>query len=301
MVYIVMDLEWNSVYGTKIHGFFNEIIEIGAVMLDADFREISHFSCLIRSQTGGRLQAHVREMTKLSKKDLAQGLPFAQAITRLREWIGAKEHVVLTWGDGDLRVLLANTRYFLGSRNLAYLQKYMDLQQYFQHRFNTSRAQQVGLAAAGARLGVNAETVAFHRALEDSRFAAQCLPHIFDETDFAAFVRVCDQAFFAELEFKPRIISDINNPLVDREKLYYVCSNCGKPTEQLTDWRFASRGFQAEFYCPHCDARAKALISFKKLYNSVEIKRSARLLPPPEAAETHGAAEEATAQQGSGA
>ena len=31
MQYVVFDLEWNNVYGRKINGFINEIIEIGAV------------------------------------------------------------------------------------------------------------------------------------------------------------------------------------------------------------------------------------------------------------------------------
>jgi predicted Fe-S protein YdhL (DUF1289 family) len=63
---------------------------------------------------------------------------------------------------------------------------------------------------------------------------------------------------------------------VDPRQLYYVCRGCGKPAKQLSEWRFASRGFQAEFFCEHCERRAKATVTFKKMYSSVEIKRSAR-------------------------
>jgi inhibitor of KinA sporulation pathway (predicted exonuclease) len=278
MVYIIMDLEWNSVYGAKIRGFINEIIEIGAVMLDERFQEVSSFSVLVKSQIGKRLQTHVKEMTNLSKKDLDSGYPFAEAIAMFRDWIGMREHVVLSWGDGDIRVLLSNTRYHTSSRALSYIQSYVDLQDYFRHRMHTSRSQQIGLAAAGELLGLDCSNYALHRALDDSRFAAQCLQAIYDPSDFPAFVRVCDASFYAQLEYKPRVISDIASPLVDQRQLYYICRACGRPARQVSEGRSASRGFQAAFECRHCGARAKAMVTFKKLYNSVEIKRSAKEL-----------------------
>ena len=279
MVYIVMDLEWNSVYAMKIRGYINEIIEIGAVMLDGQLRELSHFSVLVRSRIGTRLQNHVREMTHLSREELIMdGLPFSQAVGQFKSWIGGRDHVLLTWGDGDIRVLLSNTRYLTGSQRLDYLRNYVDLQQYFHHRKQFSRAQQVGLAAAGETLGLNRSDYALHRALDDSRFAAECFRRIYSEEDFGRFVRPCDPAFFAELEYKPRVISDIRHPLVDAAKLYYNCRACGQPARRMTDWRFASRGFQAVFYCERCGQYVKAMICFKKLYNSIEIRRSARVL-----------------------
>ncbi|MCL2301366.1 MAG: exonuclease domain-containing protein [Firmicutes bacterium] len=278
MVYIILDLEWNSVYGVKIRGFINEIIEIGAVMLDERFREIGSFSVLVKSQIGKRLQAHVKEMTNISKKDLESGYTFDEAVAMFRAWIGKREHVALSWGDGDIRVLLSNTRYHTSGRALSYIQSYVDLQDYFRHRMHTSRSQQIGLAAAGELLGLDCTNYALHRALDDSRFAAQCLHAIYDPGDFPDFVRPCDAAFYAQLEYKPRVVSDINSPLVDKRQLYYICRGCGRPAAQATEWRFASRGFQAEFECRHCGARAKAMVTFKKMYNSVEIKRSAKEL-----------------------
>lgn len=276
MVYIILDLEWNSVYGAKIRGFINEIIEIGAVMLDEEFREIDTFSVLVKSKIGKRLQSRVKKITHLSKQDLEGGEVFSDAIEMFRSWLGEREHVVLSWGDGDIRVLLSNTRYHTASRSLDYIQNYVDLQDYFRHRMHTSRAQQVGLAAAGEMLGFNCDGYAMHRALDDSRFAARCLQEIYHADDFSQFVRRCDDKFFAELEFKPRVISNINSPLVDKSQLYYNCAHCGLPARQVTDWRFASRGFQAEFECDECASHVKAMVAFKKMYSTVEIKRSAK-------------------------
>jgi len=281
MVYIILDLEWNSVYGAKIRGWINEIIEIGAVMLDENLKEVGVFSALIKPQIGKRLQNRVKEMTHISRDELDGGVPFAEATARFRKWLaatGTKDHVILSWGDGDIRVLLSNTRYHTSNRALGYVQNYADLQDYFRHRMHTSRSQQIGLAAAGELLGLDSAQFALHRAPDDSRYAAQCFKSIYEPEDFPKFVRPCDANFFAELEFKPRVISDLKSPLVDPRQLYYICRSCGRPAKQISEWRFASRGFQAEFDCQSCGRRAKAMVTFKKLYATVEIKRSAREL-----------------------
>ena len=38
MQYIVIDLEWNGSYSKKAHGYFNEIIEVGAVKVNEDMK-----------------------------------------------------------------------------------------------------------------------------------------------------------------------------------------------------------------------------------------------------------------------
>jgi inhibitor of KinA sporulation pathway (predicted exonuclease) len=275
-----MDLEWNSVYAPKIRGHLNEIIEIGAVTLDEQFRELKYFSMLVRSRLGGgRLQTHVREMTSLTQQDLqVHGQPFDKAIARFTRWLGSGEHILCTWGDGDIRALLANTRYFTGARELTFFKNYVNLQAYFQHRFETSKAQQIGLSAAGEMLGLPSEGYHLHRALGDSRFTAEILRKLYRSEDFACFVKHCTPEFYAELEYKPRLLSDLNHPLVDQTKLYYVCRGCNRPARQLTAWRFASRGFQAVFRCEHCGQLVRANVAFKKLYRAVEIRRSAKVL-----------------------
>jgi len=278
MVYVILDLEWNSVYGPKIRGFLNEIIEIGAVMLDENMQEIDSFSVLVKPQIGKRLQPRTKKLTHISREELAGGQPLDQAVADFRAWLGERKHVVLSWGDGDIRVLLANTRYHSGKRHLSYIQRYADLQEYFRHRMNTSKAQQIGLAAAGELIGLGTAGYDMHRAADDSRFAAACFRAIFEPKSFPKFVRKCDRDFFAELEYKPRVISDLNSPLVDQRQLYYICRSCGKPATRQTDWRFASRGFAAEYECKHCGARARAMVTFRKMYATVDIKRSAREL-----------------------
>ena len=75
MQFVILDLEWNNVYGKKIKGFFNEIIEIGAVKLDEKLNICDEFTCLINAQVGKTLRSNTKEITHLTNEDLKKGIP----------------------------------------------------------------------------------------------------------------------------------------------------------------------------------------------------------------------------------
>ena len=274
MYYVILDLEWNNTYGRKTKSFINEIIEIGAVMLDENLCEVSRYSSLIRSQIGKKLRGSVKQLTHITNEDLTTGIPFTKAMSELRRWIGNKENTVITWGDGDIRVLIENCRYLNGLEIIPFLSNYTDLQAYFHSIFNTPPSRQVGLSAAAELLGIEAERFNHHRALDDSLLTAELFRKIFNPDTFESFIKPCTRDFYGKLSFKPYIIGNINNPLVDKSKLSYTCENCGESAKQLTDWRFVSRHFRALYYCPRCDQKVKVGVSFKKLYDRVEVKKT---------------------------
>ena len=286
MVYVILDLEWNNTYGRKTKSFINEIIEIGAVMLDEDLQEIDRFSRLIRSQIGKKLRGSVKQLTHITNEDLDSGIPFTKALSELRRWIGNRENVVLTWGDGDIRVLIENCRYLNGIDIIPFLSNYVDLQNYFHCIFNAPASRQVGLSTAAQMLGINENAYSLHRALGDSLLTADIFRQIYDEQTFADQIRPCTREFYSRLSFKPYVIGNINNPLVDKSKLCYTCEMCRQPAKQITDWRFVSRHFRAMFYCPNCDQKIKVGVSFKKLYDHVEVKKTSVLVVEPKEDET---------------
>ena len=179
MQYIVMDLEWNNVYSIKRGGFMNEVIEIGAVRLDEQLCEIDAFSHLIKSQIGKRLRGHVRELTHLTNEDLQSGEPFTQTMAQFRKWVGNGPVTVLTWGDTDIRVLIENFKLLNGLETLPFLTYYADLQKIVQAALQLSTAQQTGLSAAAAMLGIGEDGLSLHRALDDSILSAECLRRVF--------------------------------------------------------------------------------------------------------------------------
>ena len=107
MDFIIMDLEWNNTYARKTKGFINEIIEIGAVKLDENLNFKDKFSCLVRPQIGKKLRGSVKELTNITNEEVRSGEPFTKVFSSFRRWIGS-ECVLLTWGDGDIRVLIDN-------------------------------------------------------------------------------------------------------------------------------------------------------------------------------------------------
>ena len=67
MYYVIMDLEWNNVYNRKIQGCVNEILEIGAVMVDENMDVIDTFSAIIKSQLSKKISGSRAIMRKRVK------------------------------------------------------------------------------------------------------------------------------------------------------------------------------------------------------------------------------------------
>ena len=110
MDFIIMDLEWNNTYARKTKGFINEIIEIGAVKLDENLNFKDKFSSLIKPQIGKKLRGSVKELTNITNEEVRSGEPFTKVFSSFRRWVGS-ESILLTWGDGDIRVLIDNYKY----------------------------------------------------------------------------------------------------------------------------------------------------------------------------------------------
>lgn len=280
MQYIIMDLEWNNTYGRKIDGFINEIIEIGAVKLDEELNIVGEFSCFVKSQIGRKLRGSVKRLTNITNEDISSGVPFTKALADFRKWVGMEQNVVLTWGDGDIRVLIDNYRYLNGIERIPFLSNYADLQIYFHTVCGISLSRQAGLGAAARLLGINEEDYDSHRALGDSLLSAECFRRIFDLPKLNALMKVCDDSFYERLAFKACIINNINNPLIDRAVLNYDCEFCGKAATLTGEWKFSGQYFRAVYVCPDCGKRFKVGVRFKKLYDSLEIKKSARVIEP---------------------
>ena len=175
MQYIVTDLEWNGGYSKKAHGYFNEIIEIGAVKIGEDLRVIDRFQAKIRPVVSKKLSGIVTDLTNITAEELEDGTTFTGMLRQLSRWMGNEPSAVLTWSTTDLLVLMENCRYFTGLQEIPFLQNYMDFQVYAQQRMGVDTSQQLGLARAGEMLGIPEDDMSLHRALDDSKLTAAIL------------------------------------------------------------------------------------------------------------------------------
>ena len=68
MKYIIMDLEWNG--ATTRSGYFDEIIEIGAVALDDSMNIISEFQTLVSPKQTRKIRGRIKDLTHITNDDL---------------------------------------------------------------------------------------------------------------------------------------------------------------------------------------------------------------------------------------
>ncbi|HOU11377.1 MAG TPA: 3'-5' exonuclease [Clostridiales bacterium] len=280
MYYIILDLEWNNAYAWKLQGAINEIIEFGAVKLDENLQEVDTFSSLVKSQIGKKLMGRVKRLTNLTNADISVGEPFNKVASEFRKWVGTGDNIILTWGDGDIRVLLDNYRYFCVIEKIPFLTRYADLQKYYQKMHGLHASRQIGLSDAAVRLEIDPTLYDTHRALGDSLLSAECLRKAFDRDLLAGMTVCCDETFYSRLLFKPTVIKKLTNPSVDRKELFYTCENCGRKAKRLTEWKYSNQYFRAEFVCEPCDRKYRVGVRFKKYYDSIDIRKTATLVLP---------------------
>ena len=282
---ILLDLEWNGDYSHKAHGYFNEIIEIGAVKLNDALETIDRFHVVMKPVVSRRLTGIVKELTSITKEELdTDGITFNEAVALLREWIDGESAVLLTWSTTDLLVLLENCRFFLGSEHIPFMDAFCDLQAYCQQRMETGKTQQLGLSRAAELLGIQAEGLDLHRALDDSVLAARVLGRVYEAESFRTSVLAADEEFYRRLTFKTVTIGDAHDPRIPPDSLQFRCEDCGRFLRREKDWKFRSRALWADFVCGGCGREYTARVQCRLKYDGLEVRRrlSDRVRPQEE-------------------
>lgn len=287
MQYVVVDLEWNGSYSKKAHGYFNEIIEVGAVKVDEQIRIVDTFHAAIKPVVSKKLSTIVTDLTNITAEELEDGTTFTAMMRQFSGWLGKETSVILTWSTTDLLVLMENCRFFTGRQEIPFLRYYMDFQVYAQQRMGVDTSQQLGLARAGEMLDIPEDNMSLHRALDDSKLTAAILQKVYDSDSLKAAVMPVDDEFYKRITFKTVIIKDLDDPLVKRSELSFNCPHCGKNMKRKGSWRFRNRAFCAEFSCRCTDTRYSGRVQFKQKYEGVDVrKKLVEVVPPTAAANT---------------
>lgn len=179
MQYCILDIEFN---GRKFASDLPmEVIEIGAVKLDADLQQIDEFSSLIKPVYFSTLNSFIKEKTGIPQEaiDAADGFP--EVIETFREWLGPSDSFLLvTWGGEDLKRIILDTR--MHGMDDAYWMSvnYYDLLKGYIHYRNVKN--DVSVETALTELGIEPEGSA-HRALDDAKMTALIFRAVFDKID----------------------------------------------------------------------------------------------------------------------
>ncbi|MDO5416230.1 MAG: 3'-5' exonuclease [Lachnospiraceae bacterium] len=175
MNYIVFDLEWNQCPKGKewaVDHFPFEIIEIGAVKLDDELRQIGEFRQLISPVVYTQLHYKICEVTHLDMDTLKrEGVPFAAAMERFLAWCG-EDYMFVTWGSMDLTELQRNMVYFGLEIPFPMPLLYYDLQKLYNLLY-VDGPDKLSLDQAVEESGIPLEEERpFHHALDDAYYTA---------------------------------------------------------------------------------------------------------------------------------
>ncbi len=105
MDYLVVDLEatcWEK--GTSVPR--QEIIEIGAVLLDGDtLRTVREFGRFVRPTANPTLSDFCTRLTTIRQRDVDAAEPFPVVLAEFLAWVGGGDVTLCSWGEYDLRQL----------------------------------------------------------------------------------------------------------------------------------------------------------------------------------------------------
>ena len=247
MNYIIFDMEWNqpadpSAMVTDPCPVTCEIIEIGAVKLDDDFKVIDELRLYISPKHYTRMHKRIAALTGIRDKDLmTRGIPFPEAYAQFRDWCG-EEYRYMTWSMSDVPMLIDNM--LLHGIDVSDLPVCYDIQRIFGReimRCNTRFA----LDAALAILSEKGDSA--HDALNDSRNTAKVCDHL----DLEVYLEEYGAKVFAEQNL-PQVYQDHRDALNDPRLVQYACPWCGGALE-MEPWIRGERCYMTCGTCPEGD------------------------------------------------
>ena len=272
MTCVILDLEWNGAWSKVAKGYFNEIIEIGAVRLAEDGTVADRFDAYIRPTVSKKLTKLVTDLTGITDEQVESGISFEKAMQRLAAFVGDGDVILMTWSTTDLLVFIENCRYFLKEERIPHFTHYVDLQAYGQKRLGTG-GNQVSLENFARLVSIDPDQMELHHAIDDSVLTASIFQKVYEPTSFAAALCPMNAEFYRRITFRTTYISDVNSPLIRRADLRFSCDGCGRNLKRTGNWKFYNRMFFAPFRCEACGIEFTGRFQAKHKYEGVEIKK----------------------------
>jgi inhibitor of KinA sporulation pathway (predicted exonuclease) len=192
MNYIIYDLEFNqknynsdetinNTVEAEINNISNipfEIIQIGALKLDANLQTISTFDSLIKPIIYRTIHPFVENLTKITNDKVASAKNFIHVYEDFLEFIGNDEFTLCVWGSADIKELVRNIKFYKLSNSYDY--KYIDIQKYLSKYLKAPAKSRIGLKNAIELLNIPIEGE-FHDAFNDAYYTAEVFKLIYTD------------------------------------------------------------------------------------------------------------------------
>ena len=186
-----------------------ETIEIGAVILDEDGKEVSSFKEFVKPVYSAEIPRYIEQLTGIRYYMLQQACSFREVLQHFTNWCGEMDFTIYSWSDNDLLQILQESalKEIDDTPQLSYMyHHWKDFQQEYCGLFPMDHV--MSLKKAVNYCGVEFHGRA-HDGLNDARATADLYRAINDKETFTQFQeKVLDC-------FRPKSISNTLGDLFD--------------------------------------------------------------------------------------
>lgn len=174
--HIVIDLEFTPIprhFREEREIVWNEIIQIGAVMLDEHYERIGTFASYVKPCYAEHIADKITALTGIRDADVESAPDLAEALELLTEWIGFDEKTrVYSWSNTDL-YQLDDECYLKGIEFPANMYRWMDFQKVYGRLIGICQKLSLKNALGSAENRFDSESM--HSALYDALQTAELL------------------------------------------------------------------------------------------------------------------------------
>lgn len=196
--HIVIDLEFTPIARCQRElrkVMRDEIIQIGAVMLDENYRFVDSFTTFVKPRFVDCITPSISDLTGIHDRDIANAPDLSVALDKLSTWIGDGHRVrVYSWSDTDLWQL--DTECWVKEldfpRNMG---RWIDFQRIYCRIVGCSKRVSLKNAVDSANISFSGSA---HTALWDAMATSELLRMTVLEKDYAEKCRMLRSAFCAK-------------------------------------------------------------------------------------------------------
>ena len=171
MNYLVIDLEMCKVprdYRSKGYKYANETIQIGAVLLDEEFKRIGTLSQFVHPEHGV-IDYFIENLTGIKNVQVKHAPRLQEALLHMLNWIGDREYKVYAWSGSDRAQILheIKAKNIVDEKIASFMEesRWVDYQDIFMMRYEMSR--KMSLEEVLGRADIDPEG-RFHDGLNDA-------------------------------------------------------------------------------------------------------------------------------------
>lgn len=134
MNYLVIDLEMCRVpkdYRSKNYKYANEIIQVGAVLLDEEYKPVDTLCRYVHPEYGV-IDHFIANLTGIQNHQVKHAPKLKEVLIHMLDWLGDKEYQIFAWSDSDH----AQIQHEIISKNIEdmRIQKFMDPERWIDYQ-----------------------------------------------------------------------------------------------------------------------------------------------------------------------